>query len=152
MVESNTVKISLDGKDYKEYPLEIMKHCRVVSDSIENVSDMEVDLSYLNIEARIFDNVVKYLEFVSKNQPPKISKPLLHFNSIYEITLPWYANFANSLSEEDLCGTLYTAHRLQMDPLIDLLAARLAILLNPMSIDEKRKFFGAKCDFTEKEL
>ena len=77
---------------------------------------------------------------------------MLHFNSIYEITLPWYANFANGLNEEDLCGTLYVAHRLQIDPLIDLLAARLAIMLNPLSIEEKRKFFGAKCDFSEKEL
>ena len=57
--------------------------------------NFEVDLSELRIEPRLFENVVKYLEFVAKNQEPKIAKPLLHFNSIYEITLPWYANFAN---------------------------------------------------------
>ena len=39
-----------------------------------------------------------------------------------------------------------------MDPLIDLLAAKLAIILNPLSIEEKRKYFGVKGDFTEAEL
>ena len=131
-----------------------MVNCKVIQDVLDlgEGSDNEVNLNYLNIEPKIFENIVKYLKFASENQEPKISKPLLHFNSIYEITLPWYATFANGLSDDELCGTLYVAHRLQIDPLIDLLAAKLAIILNPLSIEDKRKFFNVKGDFTEAEM
>ena len=56
------------------------------------------------------------------------------------------------MDEDMLCGVLYTAHRLQIEPLIDLLAAKLAIVLNPLSIEEKRKFFGVTKDFSDEDL
>ena len=83
-----------------------------VKGALEINESNEIDLGDLHIEARMLDYIITYLEMASSNQEPRISKPLLHFNSIYEITLPIYARFADSLSEDDLCGVLFTAHRL----------------------------------------
>mmetsp|Transcript_10844 Transcript_10844/g.8060 ORF Transcript_10844/g.8060 Transcript_10844/m.8060 type:complete len:98 (-) Transcript_10844:262-555(-) len=42
----------------------------------------------------VIDQVMKYCEFAHKNLPPKIHKPFKQ-TSIYDITSPWYANYAN---------------------------------------------------------
>ena len=56
----------------------------------EDALEMKIDL----LKKDVLVDVMKYCEFAYKNLPPKIHKPFKQ-SSIYDITSPWYANFAN---------------------------------------------------------
>ena len=72
--------------------------------------------------------------------------------SIYDVVTPNYAFYVNGMDDNDLCGTLVAAHKLNIDPLVDLLSAKLAITIYPLSMEKKREFFGIQSGFTEQEL
>ena len=66
---------------------------------------------------KVLTDVFEYCNFAYKNHPPKIQKPIKQ-SSIYDITSPYYANFANKFEGDALCEMILAANFLNNDGLL----------------------------------
>ena len=67
------------------------------------------EITHLNIQKDIFDNILEYCKYASEHLPPKISKPVDHENML-DVTSPWYADYVNKYDDEVICGMLLAAN------------------------------------------
>ena len=71
---------------------------------------------------------------------------------MFDICPPWYAKFVNDMDENTLCELILAANMFDIDPLVDLLSAKIALILKDKSIEERRRFFGVENDYTTEDL
>ena len=93
-----------------------MKQSIMLRDLLEDADwsqKVEIALEYQFITDEILGEVIQYCEFASRNHPPKIQKPIRH-SSIYDITSPWYATFAQKYENDRLCEFILAANYLNI--------------------------------------
>ena len=76
-------------------------------DSVDEVLDMTA----LNITEVIMKEVLEFTDLLAKYKTPMISKPIKH-GSIYEVTSPVFAAYADKFDDERLCEMIMAADRL----------------------------------------
>ena len=147
----DTVKLkSSDGKLY-EVPYDVIKKSKL----LENSNEDENIILLNEIDSKNFDLVLKYLNHFKDKEPKEIPKPFPErtdeefFRSILEDD--WTYNFLQ-MSIEDAISLVNAADFLQLDGLINLLAAKLAHEMCNCEVEEARRKFGIECDMTEEEI
>ena len=149
---NDIIKIkTIDGKLY-EVPYDILKQSTLLEYSNESN-----DIVLLNeVDSVNFDKVLEYLNHYKNRLPKEIPKPFPErtddefFRSILEDD--WTFNFLQNLSIEGAINLVNCANYLQLDGLINLLAAKLAHEMCNCEVEEARKKFGIECDMTEEEV
>ena len=149
--EYDLVKLkSSDGKLY-EVPYDVIKKSKL----LENSNEDENIILLNEIDSKNFDLVLKYLNHFKDKEPKEIPKPFPErtdeefFRSILDDD--WTYNFLQ-MSIEDAISLVNAADYLQLDGLINLLAAKLAYEMCNCEVEEARRKFGIECDMTEEEI
>ena len=149
--EYDIVKLkSSDGKLY-EVPYDVIKKSKL----LENSNEDENIILLNEIDSKNFDLVLKYLNHFKDKEPKEIPKPFPErtdeefFRSILDDD--WTYNFLQ-MSIEDAISLVNAADYLQLDGLINLLAAKLAHEMCNCEVEEARRKFGIECDMTEEEI
>ena len=147
----DTVKLkSSDGKLY-EVPYDVIKKSKL----LENSNEDENIILLNEIDSKNFDLVLQYLNHFKDKEPKEIPKPFPErtdeefFRSILDDD--WTYNFLQ-MSIEDAISLVNAADYLQLDGLINLLAAKLALEMCNCVVEEARRKFGIECDMTEEEI
>ena len=147
----DTVKLkSSDGKLY-EVPYDVIKKSKL----LENSNEDENVILLNEIDSKNFDLVLQYLNHFKDKEPKEIPKPFPErtdeefFRSILDDD--WTYNFLQ-MSIEDAISLVNAADFLQLDGLINLLAAKLAHEMCNCEVEEARRKFGIECDMTEEEI
>ena len=147
----DTVKLkSSDGKLY-EVPYDVIKKSKL----LENSNEDENIILLNEIDSKNFDLVLQYLNHFKDKEPKEIPKPFPErtdeefFRSILDDD--WTYNFLQ-MSIEDAISLVNAADFLQLDGLINLLAAKLAHEMCNCEVEEARRKFGIECDMTEEEI
>ena len=141
---------SSDGKLY-EVPYDVIKKSKL----LENSNEDENVILLNEIDSKNFDLVLQYLNHFKDKEPKEIPKPFPErtdeefFRSILEDD--WTYNFLQ-MSIEDAISLVNAADFLQLDGLINLLAAKLAHEMCNCEVEEARRKFGIECDMTEEEI
>lgn len=68
-VNKDFVKIRISQGSIAEYPRQAVLQSETMHHALEDNSH-EVDLTHLQLDKTIFDFVMRYCEFASKNSPP----------------------------------------------------------------------------------
>ena len=149
--EYDIVKLkSSDGKLY-EVPYDVIKKSKL----LENSNEDENIILLNEIDSKNFNLVLKYLNHFKDKEPKEIPKPFPErtdeefFRSILDDD--WTYNFLQ-MSIEDAISLVNAADYLQLDGLINLLAAKLAHEMCNCEVEEARRKFGIECDMTEEEI
>ncbi len=149
--EYDIVKLkSSDGKLY-EVPYDVIKKSKL----LENSNEDENVILLNEIDSKNFDLVLQYLNHFKDKEPKEIPKPFPErtdeefFRSILDDD--WTYNFLQ-MSIEDAISLVNAADYLQLDGLINLLAAKLAHEMCNCEVEEARRKFGIECDMTEEEI
>ena len=141
---------SSDGKLY-EVPYDVIKKSKL----LENSNEDENVILLNEIDSKNFDLVLQYLNHFKDKEPKEIPKPFPErtdeefFRSILDDD--WTYNFLQ-MSIEDAISLVNAADYLQLDGLINLLAAKLAHEMCNCEVEEARRKFGIECDMTEEEI
>ena len=141
---------SSDGKLY-EVPYDVIKKSKL----LENSNEDENVILLNEIDSKNFDLVLQYLNHFKDKEPKEIPKPFPErtdeefFRSILDDD--WTYNFLQ-MSIEDAISLVNAADFLQLDGLINLLAAKLAHEMCNCEVEEARRKFGIECDMTEEEI
>jgi len=130
--------------------------CRMIADMLEDSeggeAPQEIELNTAPyFTKQVLALVFEFCEFLLFNGKPNIKKPIREDN-LYNITLPWYASFAEKLDEDTLCSMLLAANFLNQQDLLDLLSARLCMILRNKTVEEVRAFFRVINDYTDEEI
>lgn len=136
-----------------ECEMSALRQAKLINDMFENdeVPSDEIDLGSSFLKKSVLDKVLEYCRFVAaNNNPPKIQKPIKQ-NNIYDITSPWYATFVNQFEDEHLSEMILAVNYLNIQPLLELLCAKLALTLKTMDVGEVRRYFGIENDYAPEE-
>ena len=151
-IPKDIVKIKTnDGKLY-DVPYDILTQSKLLEYS--NESNDIILLSEVN--SINFERTLEYLNHYKGREPKEIPKPFPErtddefFRSILEDD--WTFNFLQSLDIEAAINLVNCADYLQINGLINLLAAKLAHEMCNSEVEEARKKFGIECDMTEEEV
>ena len=106
-----------------------------------------------------FDLIIDYLQHYKDKEPKEIPKPFPErtdeefLRGIMDIDdNDWTYNFISKLSIEDAIHLVNSAHFLQIEGLINILAAKLSHEICNCDVEEARQKFGIECDMTEDEV
>ena len=157
------VKIkTYDSKIY-EVPDDIIIKSKLLDGLIEdydyfNDKDAEI-IALSEVDSINFDLIIDYLQHYKDKEPKEIPKPFPErtdeefLRSIMDNDdNDWTYNFISKLSIEEAINLMNAADYLQIDGLINILAAKLAHEMCNCEVEEARKKFGIECDMTEEEV
>jgi hypothetical protein len=159
--ENKEKMVQLKTTDNKIYdvPKDILAKSKLLSGLIE---DYEVDgiisedISLCEVNNENLELILEYLKHYKNDEPKEIPKPFPErtdedfFRGILDDD--WTYNFLTKLNIEQAINLTNAAYYLQIDGLINILAAKLAHEMCNCEIEEARRKFGIECDMTEEQV
>ena len=151
---SKTIKLKTNDNIIFEVPIDILHKVKFLSEILDFASDDEVIL-LKEVDAKNFERIIDYLIHYKDTEPKEIPKPFPErtddefLRSI--LNDDWTFDFLQSLSLEEAINLVNASNYLQIEGLINLLAAKLAHEMCNCDIEEARIKFGIECDMTEEE-
>ena len=135
------------------HTVEVEREIASKSEWVKNIVDgSEVDdnipLTVINKATLL--KVIEYCTYINTNVPPQIDKPL-RSNELSDIVDPWYAEFVN-LEREVLFELILAANFMDIKSLLALACAKVASLMNGMTIPQVGEFFNIENDFIQEEI
>ena len=150
-MESSKVKLITSDNVTREVDVNLFKKCILLKD---NQGGEEIILN--EVDAKNLDLIIQYLEHYKDMEPKEIPKPFPErtdeefMKGI--LNDEWTYNYLTNQSLEDLINLVNAANYLQIDGLINIIAAKLAHEMCNCDIEEARVKFGIECDMTEEEI
>ena len=150
-MESSKVKLITSDNVTREVDVNLLKKCILLKD---NQGGEEVILN--EVDAKNLDLIIQYLEHYKDMEPKEIPKPFPErtdeefMKGI--LNDEWTYNYLTNQSLEDLINLVNAANYLQIDGLINIIAAKLAHEMCNCEVEEARKKFGIECDMTDEEI
>jgi len=132
--------------------LEVEKEIACKSVLVRGIVDdsgVDEEIPLPAIKRNILEKIIEYCQYIHKNTPPEIEKPL-RSNQLSDVVSEWYANFVN-IEQEVLFELILAANFMDIKSLLELACAKVASLIKGMSIPEIRDFFNIENDFTPEE-
>ena len=150
-MESRKVKLITSDNVTREVDVNLLKKCILLKDS---QGGEEVILN--EVDAKNLDLIIKYLEHYKDMEPKEIPKPFPERTDEEFLkgilNDEWTYNYLTSQSLEDLINLINAANYLQIDGLINIIAAKLAHEMCNCDVEEARQKFGIESDMTEEEI
>ena len=150
-MESNTVKLITSDNITREVDISLLTKSKFFE---ELKGEEEIHLN--EVDAKNLDLIIKYLEHYKDMEPKEIPKPFpertddVFFRGI--LNDDWTFDYLQSQTLEGLINLVNAANYLQIDGLINIVAAKLAHEMCNCEVEEARKKFGIECDMTEEEI
>ena len=147
----NIVKLISSDNVEKEVDLDLLKKSKL----LENCSEDEV-IPLKEIDSKNLDLIIMYLEHYKNMEPKEIPKPFPERTDDEFLrgilNDDWTFDFLKNFSIEDAVSLVDAANYLQIEGLINILAAKLAHEMCNCEIEEARQKFGIEGDMTEEEI
>ena len=155
-MESGEVKLkSSDGKIF-EVPIDILHKSKLFTDINQNDEDEENEIELKEVDGKNLERIIEYLKHYKDIEPKEIPKPFpertddAFLRSI--LNDDWTFDYIQSMTLEEAVNLINAANYLQIDGLINILAAKLAHEMCNCEVEEARRKFGIECDMTEEEV
>ena len=155
-MESGEVKLkSSDGKIF-EVPIDILQKSKLFTDINQNDEDEENEIELKEVDGKNLERIIEYLKHYKDIEPKEIPKPFpertddAFLRSI--LNDDWTFDYIQSMTLEEAINLVNAANYLQIDGLINILAAKLAHEMCNCEVEEARRKFGIECDMTEEEI
>ena len=155
-MESGEVKLkSSDGKIF-EVPIDILQKSKLFTDINQNDEDEENEIELKEVDGKNLERIIEYLKHYKDIEPKEIPKPFpdrtddAFLRSI--LNDDWTFDYIQSMTLEEAINLINAANYLQIDGLINILAAKLAHEMCNCDVEEQRRKFGIECDMTEEEI
>ena len=150
-MESSKVKLITSDNVTREVDVNLLKKCILLKD---NQGGEEVILN--EVDAKNLDLIIQYLEHYKDMEPKEIPKPFPERTDEEFLkgilNDEWTYNYLTNQSLEDLINLVNAANYLQIDGLINIIAAKLAHEMCNCEVEEARVKFGIECDMTDEEI
>ena len=150
-LKSGIVKLISSDNVMKEVDIDILKKSKL----IEDFGEGEV-IHLKEVDNKNLDLIIKYLVHYKNMEPKEIPKPFPDrtddefFRGI--LNDDWTFDFLKNISLEDTINLTNAANFMQIDGLINILAAKVAHEMCNCEIEEARNKFEIQGDLTEEEL
>ena len=155
-MESGEVKLkSSDGKIF-EVPIDILQKSKLFTDINQNDEDEENEIELKEVDGKNLERIIEYLKHYKDIEPKEIPKPFpertddAFLRSI--LNDDWTFDYIQSMTLDEAINLVNAANYLQIDGLINILAAKLAHEMCNCDVEEQRRKFGIECDMTEEEI
>ena len=157
--EDNSKIVILKTTDNKIFkvPADILKKSKLIAGIMEDNEGEEIFLN--EVDSKNLELIIDYLEHYKDKEPKEIPKPFPErtdeefLRSILDNDdNDWTYNFISKLNQEDAFNLVNAADYLQIEGLINLLAAKIAHEMCNCEVEEARQKFGIVGDMTEEEV
>ena len=155
-MESGEVKLkSSDGKIF-EVPIDILQKSKLFTDMNQSDEDEENEIELKEVDGKNLERIIEYLKHYKDIEPKEIPKPFpertddAFLRSI--LNDDWTFDYIQSMTLEEAINLINAANYLQIDGLINILAAKLSHEMCNCDVEEQRRKFGIECDMTEEEI
>ena len=157
MVEVAPKKVKLKTSDniIKEVDSNILMKSKLLYGLLEDSEEEEL-FSLPDVNSKYLELVIKYLEHYKDFEPKEVPKPFPErtdeefMKGI--LNDQWTYDYLTNLTLEELINLVNAADYLQIEGLINIIAAKLAHEMCNCEVEEARKKFGIECDMTEEEI
>ena len=155
-MDSGEVKLkSSDGKIF-EVPIDILQKSKLFTDINQNDEDEENEIELKEVDGKNLERIIEYLKHYKDIEPKEIPKPFpertddAFLRSI--LNDDWTFDYIQSMTLEEAINLVNAANYLQIDGLINILAAKIAHEICNCEVEEARRKFGIEGDMTEEEI
>ena len=155
-MESKIVKLKSKDNQIYEVPIDILEKAKLISGIVEVASDEDDTIFLREIDDINLIRIIDYLVHYQKEEPKEIPKPFpertddAFLRSI--LNDDWTFDYIQNMTLEEAINLVNAADYLQIDGLINILAAKLAHEMCNCEVEEARRKFGIECDMTEEEV
>ena len=155
-MESKIVKLKSKDNQIYEVSIDLLEKAKLISGIVEDASDEDDTIFLREIDEINLIRIIDYLVHYQKEEPKEIPKPFpdrtddAFLRSI--LNDDWTFDFLQNMTLEEAIHLVNAANYLEIDGLINILAAKLAHEMCNCEIEEARKKFGIECDMTEEEI
>ena len=156
-MESKKVQLKSSDNKIFEVPVDILKKAKLISESLDEASEGKEIIFLREVDSFCLEKTIKYLEHYKDIEPKEIPKPFPErteddfLRSI--LNDDWTFDFLQQFNLEDAISIVNAANYLEIDELINILAAKLAHEMCNCDAEEARRKFGIErdCD-TDEEI
>ena len=157
MVEVAPKKVKLKTSDniIKEVDSNILMKSKLLDNLLRDFNEEEL-FSLPDVDSKYLELVIKYLEHYKDFEPKEVPKPFPErtdeefMKGI--LNDQWTYDYLTNQTLEELINLVNAADYLQIEGLINIIAAKLAHEMCNCEVEEARKKFGIECDMTEEEI
>ena len=155
-MESQKVQLKSSDNVIFEVPVDILQKAKLLSDLLYEASEEKETIFLREVGSFSLEKIIQYLEHYKDFEPKEIPKPFpertddAFLRGI--LNDDWTFDFLQQMSLGELFNLVNSANYLQIEGLINIIAAKLAHEMCNCEIEEARKKFGIECDMTEEEI
>ena len=155
-MESKIVKLKSKDNQIYEVPIDILEKAKLISGIVEDASDEDDTIFLREIDEINLIRIIDYLVHYQKEEPKEIPKPFpdrtddAFLRSI--LNDDWTFDFLQNMTLDEGINLINAANYLEINGLINILAAKLAHEMCNCEVEEARKKFGIEGDMTEEEI
>ena len=140
-------------------PIDILPKAKLISELIKDAIEDNESILLKEVDSKNLELIIDYLQHYKDKEPKEIPKPFPERtdeeflrNIMDNDDNDWTYNFISKLNLEEAINLVNAADYLQIQGLINLLAAKIAHEMCNCEVEEARKKFGIECDMTEEEV
>ena len=155
-MESKIVKLKSKDNQIYEVSIDFLEKAKLISGIVEDASDEDDTIFLREIDEINLIRIIDYLVHYQKEEPKEIPKPFpdrtddAFLRSI--LNDDWTFDFLQNMTLEEAIHLVNAANYLEIDGLINILAAKLAHEMCNCEVEEARRKFGIEGDMTEEEI
>lgn len=154
MVAENekTVKIQSNDGETFSIPVKVASVSEVIKNAMENEDDDDqenLEIPIPNVDAKVLQKVIDFCTHYTEEPMKEIKRPLKSV-VLSEVVQQWYAEFVE-VDQPLLYELLQAANFMNIKVLLDLCAAKIAIMIKGKTPDELRSVFNINREFTQEE-
>ena len=155
-MDAKTKKLKSSDNVVKEVDIKLLDKSKLLKGLVEDYQGDDDEIPLNEVDSKNLELIIKYLEHYKDTEPKEIPKPFpertddAFLKSI--LNDDWTFDYLQGMTLEESINLVNAANYLQIDGLINILAAKLAHEMCNCDTEEARRKFGIECDFTEEEL
>lgn len=155
-MEAKTKKLKSSDNVVKEVEIDLLMKSKLLKGLIEDYQGDDEEIPLNEVDAKNLDLIIEYLTHYKDMEPKEIQKPFPERTDEEFLkgilNDEWTYTYLTNQSLEGLINLVNAANYLQIDGLINIIAAKLAHEMCNCEVEEARKKFGIECDMTEEEI
>ena len=155
-MDAKTKKLKSSDNVVKEVDTNLLNKSKLLKGLVEDYQGDDDEIPLNEVDSKNLELIIKYLEHYKDTEPKEIPKPFpertddAFLKSI--LNDDWTFDYLQGMTLEESINLVNAANYLQIDGLINILAAKLAHEMCNCEVEEARKKFGIECDMTEEEV
>ena len=157
-IVAKKVKLKTSDNIIKEVDSDILMKSKLLRGLFEDLEPEELEeiIALNGVDSKYLDLIIKYLEHYKDMEPKEIPKPFPErtdeefMKGI--LNDQWTYDYLTNQTLEELINLVNAAYYLQIEGLLNIIAAKLAHEMCNCEVEEARKKFGIECDMTEEEI